>query len=278
MKTKYRTIFISDIHLGSKDCKADLLLDFLKHNSCNTLYLVGDIIDGWKIQQNKWKWKKSHSEVVRTLLKLSKKTRIIYVVGNHDEFIRPMLSHGISFGKIEFVNKAEHIGINGKRYLVIHGDMFDGIGKIAPWLGFLGDKLYDIMLDLNSKYNWIRHKFGFGYWSFSKVLKHKVKSAVDFIFEYEKNLVEYCKRKFYDGVVCGHTHSPTIKLVDDIIMINDGDFVESVSAVVEDFDGNFILLEYVEQNWIATKVLLSDYNKILNKDSCKPFNPEEPKE
>lgn len=274
----YRSIFISDIHLGSKDCKADLLVDFLKHNSANTIYLVGDILDFWKIKQNKWKWKKSHTDVIRILLKISKHSRVVYVIGNHDEAIRPYISHGISFGKIEFVNKTDHIGVNGKRYLVIHGDMFDGISNIAPWLGFLGDKAYDVLLDLNSKYNWIRHKLGFGYWSFSKVLKHKVKGAVDFIFEYEKNLVEYCKRKFYDGVICGHTHSPTINLVDGIIMINDGDFVESISVVVEDFDGNFILLEYIERKWIATKVLLSDYNKILNKDSCESFNPEEPKE
>nr|QMP83454.1 MAG: UDP-2,3-diacylglucosamine hydrolase [Caudoviricetes sp.] len=275
MRNKYRAIFISDTHLGSKDCKADLLLNFLEHNSCNTLYLVGDIIDGWKIQQNKWKWKKSHTDVIRFILKLSKKTRIIYVVGNHDEFLRPVLPHGISFGKIEFLNKTEHIGINGKRYLVIHGDMFDGIGKIAPWLGFVGDRLYDILLDLNSKYNWIRHKFGFGYWSFSKVLKHKVKGAVDFIFDYEKNLVEYCKRKFYDGVVCGHTHSNEIKFIEGIVYINDGDFVESVSAIAEDFDGNFILLEYVEQNWIATKILLNNVNEILVGELCNSYIPKE---
>lgn len=242
MRNKYRAIFISDTHLGSKDCKADLLLNFLENNSCNTLYLVGDIIDGWKIQQNKWKWKKSHTDVIRFILKLSKKTRIIYVVGNHDEFLRPILPHGISFGKIEFVNKTDHIGINGKRYLVIHGDMFDGISKIAPWLGFLGDKLYDLILDLNSKYNWLRHKFGFGYWSFSKVLKHKVKGAVDFIFDYEKNLVEYADRKFYDGVIAGHIHHAEIKSIEGIEYMNDGDWVESCTALVENFDGTFEII------------------------------------
>ncbi len=243
-QTKYRSIFISDTHLGSKDAKADLLLDFLKHNSANTYYLVGDIIDFWKIKQNKWKWKKSHTDVVRKILKISKDSGVIYVIGNHDEVIRPYISHGINFGKIEFVNKIDHIGANGKRYLVIHGDMFDGISKIAPWLGFVGDKLYDLVLDLNSKYNWIRHKFGFGYWSFSKVLKKKVKGAVDFIFDYENNLVDYCKRKFYEGVICGHIHSAEIKTIEDIEYFNSGDWVESCTALVENFDGTFEIIHW----------------------------------
>ena len=260
MKNHYRSIWISDIHLGSKDCKADLLLNFLEHNSSNTLYLIGDIIDGWKVQQNKWRWKKSHSDVIRHLLKLSKKTRIIYVVGNHDEFMRPLLSHGIAFGKIEFCNKTDHIGVNGNRYLVIHGDMFDGIGKIAPWLGFLGDKLYDLMLDLNSKYNWIRHKLGFGYWSFSKVLKHKVKGAVDFIFEYEKNLVDYCKRKFYDGVICGHIHHAEIKSIDSIDYMNDGDWVESCTALVEHFDGTFEIITWDTMTQESSHAMDTDSN------------------
>jgi len=244
MKTKYRSIFISDTHLGSKDAKADLLLDFLKHNSANTYYLVGDIIDLWKIKQNKWKWKKSHTEVIRKFLKISKNFRVVYVIGNHDEAIRPYISHGINFGKIEFTNKIDHIGVNGKRYLVIHGDMFDGISKIAPWLGFLGDKAYDLLLSLNSDYNWIRHKLGFGYWSFSKVLKHKVKSAVDFIFKFETNLVDYCQRKFYDGVVCGHIHSAEIKSIEGIDYLNTGDWVESCTALVEHFDGTFEIIHW----------------------------------
>ncbi len=242
MKNKYRTIFISDIHLGSKHSKADFLLNFLKYNTANTYYLIGDIIDGWQIKQNKWKWKKSHTDVVRKLLKISKDSRVVYVVGNHDEFLRPFLSHGISFGKIEFVNKTDHIGINGKRYLVIHGDMFDGISKLSPWLCYLGDKAYDLLLDLNTYYNFIRHKLGFGYWSFSKVLKKKVKGAVDFVFNFENNIVDYCKRKFYDGVICGHTHFPVIKCIEGIDYINSGDFQESCTAIVEHFDGTFEII------------------------------------
>lgn len=245
MKNKYRSIFISDIHLGSKDCKAELLCDFLKHNSANSIYLIGDIIDGWKIQNNKWKWKKSHNNVIRHILNKSKKgSRIIYVIGNHDEFLRPLLPYNFSLGKIDIVNKIDHIGVNGNRYLVIHGDLFDGIGKIAPWLGYLGDAAYDILLSLNSKYNWVRHKLGFGYWSFSRYLKNKVKGAVDFIFQYEKNLVDYCRRKNYDGVICGHIHHAEIKSIEGIIYMNDGDWVESCTALVENFDGTFEIITW----------------------------------
>lgn len=245
MKNKYRSIFISDIHLGTKDCKADLLCDFLKNNTANTIYLIGDIIDGWKIQQNRLKWYKSHTDVIRHILKHSKKgSRIVYVAGNHDEFLRPLLPYNVSFGKIDFVNKADHIGVDGKRYLVIHGDMFDGISKLAPWISYLGDKAYDWLLYLNTKYNWIRHKLGFGYWSFSKFIKHKVKGAVDFIFQFEQNLVDYCSRKFYDGVICGHIHHAEIKQINGITYMNDGDWVESCTALVENFDGTFEIITW----------------------------------
>jgi UDP-2,3-diacylglucosamine pyrophosphatase LpxH len=252
MKNTYRSIFISDVHLGTRDSKAELLTDFLKNNSANTIYLVGDIIDGWRIQQNRWKWKKSHTNVVRQLLNHAKRgSRIIYIAGNHDEFLRPLIPYKFSFGKIEIANRAEHIGVNGERYLVIHGDMFDGITKLAPWLGYLGDKAYDLLLYLNTKYNWLRHKCGFGYWSFSKFLKHKVKGAVDFIFEYEDNLADYARRKFYDGVICGHIHFFDIKMLQGIKYINCGDFVESCSVVVENFDGSFEIITMVNGEWTS---------------------------
>lgn len=244
MKNKYRSIFISDIHLGSKDAKAELLLNFLKYNIANTYYLNGDILDLWKIKQNKWKWKKPHTEVIRKLLKISKESRVIYVIGNHDETIRSYVSHGITIGKIEFSNKIEHIGVNGKRYIVIHGDMFDGIGKLAPWLAYVGDKAYDVLLSLNTYYNYARHKLGFGYWSFSKVLKKKVKGAVDFVLNFEKNIVDYCRRKFYDGAIIGHTHTPIIKTIEGIDILNSGDWVESCSALVEHFDGRFEIIHW----------------------------------
>lgn len=248
MKTKkYKSIFISDLHLGTQFCKAEQLNDFLKHNSCETLYLVGDIIDGWAAQQNKLKWSHSHSQVVRRILKLANKTNVIYVVGNHDEFLRPMVNIGITFGQISVVNQCDHIGIDGKKYLVTHGDLFDGVSNLAPWLSLLGNKGYDIILSINSKFNWVRHKLGFGYWSISKYLKHKVKQAVDFMFQFEVNLTDYCKKRGYDGVIVGHIHHAEIKLVNDIIYMNDGDWVESMSALVENHDGTWEIIYWTTE-------------------------------
>ena len=247
MQTTFRAIFISDVHLGSKDCKAEQLNNFLKNNSCEILYLVGDIIDGWKIQQNRLRWKQSHTNVVRRILGASKRnTKVVYVAGNHDEFLRPMIPLDISFGNIEIVNQTTHIGLNGKKYLVVHGDLFDGITRLAPWLSFLGDRAYDFVLSLNSKFNWIRHKLGFGYWSLSQFLKHRVKKAVDFIFQFEKNLATYCKKRKFDGVICGHIHHPEIKQIDGVFYMNDGDWVESCSALVETHSGEFKLVTWTK--------------------------------
>jgi UDP-2,3-diacylglucosamine pyrophosphatase LpxH len=246
---KYRTIFISDVHLGTRDCQANKLNNFLKHNSCETLYLVGDIIDAWKIQQNKWRWKQSHTNVVRRILGHAKRgTKVIYVAGNHDEFLRPMIPYGFSFGLIEIQNQTEHIGVDGKRYLITHGDLFDGITRLAPWLAFLGDKLYDLVLDWNSKFNWIRRKLGFGYWSLSKYLKHRVKKASDFMFQFENNLAKYCKKRGYDGVICGHIHHAEIKEIDGVTYMNDGDWVESCTALVEHHDGRWEIVTWTQES------------------------------
>ena len=244
----YRSIFISDVHLGTRDCKAEQLNNFLKHNTCDTLYLVGDIIDAWRIQQNKWRWKQSHTNVVRRVLGHAKRgTRVVYVAGNHDEFLRPMISYGFSFGLIEITNQIEHIGADGRHYLVVHGDLFDGITRLAPWLAFLGDKAYDFILSLNSKFNWIRHKFGFGYFSLSKYLKHRVKKAIDFMFKFEQNLAGYCKKRGFDGVICGHIHHAEIKEIDGIIYMNDGDWVESCTALVEHHDGRWEIITWTKE-------------------------------
>jgi UDP-2,3-diacylglucosamine pyrophosphatase LpxH len=244
----YRSIFISDVHLGTKDCKAALLNNFLKHHSCDTLYLVGDIIDAWKIQQNKWRWKQSHTNVVRRILSHAKRgTRVVYVAGNHDEFLRPMIPYGFSFGSIEICNQTEHLGVDGKRYLVTHGDLFDGITRLAPWISFLGDRAYDVVLSLNSKFNCIRHRLGFGYFSLSQYLKQRVKKAVDFIFQFEKNLVLYCKKRGFDGVICGHIHHAEIKDIDGTMYMNDGDWVESCTALVEHHDGRWEIVTWTEE-------------------------------
>ena len=248
MKKTYRSIFISDVHLGTKDCKAGHLNNFLKHNSCETLYLVGDIIDAWKIKQNKWRWKQSHTNVVRRILGHAKRdTRIVYVLGNHDEFLRPYLQYNLNFGMVEMHNQIEHIGADGKRYLVVHGDLFDGITRLAPWLSFLGDKAYDTILSLNSKFNWILHRMGIGYFSLSRFLKRKVKKAVDFMFQFEVNLATYCKKRGYDGVICGHIHHAEIKEIDGVIYMNDGDWVESMTALVENHDGTWQIVTWTQE-------------------------------
>jgi UDP-2,3-diacylglucosamine pyrophosphatase LpxH len=244
----YRSIFISDCHLGTRDSQAEKLNNFLKHNTCETLYLVGDILDIWKIQQNKWRWKQSHTNVVRRILGHSKRgTRVIYIAGNHDEFLRPLMPYDIGFGNIEIANQAEHIGLDGKHYLVTHGDLFDGITRLAPWFVFLGDKAYDFMLSFNTKFNWLRHRLGFGYWSLSQYLKQRVKKAVDFIFRFEKNLAAYCKKRGFDGVICGHIHSAEIKEIDGITYMNDGDWVESCTALVEHHDGKWEIITWTTE-------------------------------
>ena len=241
----YRSIFVSDIHFGTRDCKADQLNNFLKHNTCETLYLVGDIIDAWKITQNKWRWKQSHSNAIRRILGHAKRgTRVVYVVGNHDEFLRPLIQYGFSFGRVEIVNQCEHIGRDGKHYLVTHGDLFDGITKLAPWLAFLGDKAYDFVLNLNSWFNAARHRLGFGYWSLSRFLKHKVKTSANFIFQFEHNLAAYCKKRGFDGVICGHIHHAEIRDIDGITYMNDGDWVESMTALVEHHSGKWEIITW----------------------------------
>jgi len=248
MKTTYRTIFISDVHLGTKDCKAEALNNFLKNNTCEMLYLVGDIIDAWKIKQNKWRWKQSHTNVVRRILGHAKRnTRVIYVLGNHDEFLRPYLQYNLNFGMVELHNQIEHIGADGKHYLVVHGDLFDGITRLAPWLSFLGDKAYDFILSINNRYNWFLHRIGVGYFSLSRFLKHKVKKAVDFIFQFEKNLAGYCKKRGFDGVICGHIHYAEIKEIDGVVYMNDGDWVESCTALVEHHNGTWEIITWTQE-------------------------------
>ena len=246
--TKYKTICISDCHLGTKDAQADILNNFLKHHTCEDLFLVGDIIDGWKIQQNKWRWKQSHTNVIRRLLGFAKHgVRVTFVTGNHDEFIRPFVAHGLTFDGIYVCNQAEYRSIDGKLFLITHGDMFDGITRLAPWLNFLGDKAYDAVLWINTHFNYFRHRMGFGYWSLSKYLKHKVKKAIDFVFKFEETITDYCAKRGFDGVICGHIHTPEIKTMpNDIIYMNDGDWVETCSALVEHYDGRWEIIYWTK--------------------------------
>lgn len=241
---KYRSIFISDLHLGTKGCQADVLNDFLKNHSCETLYLVGDILDFWKLKSGKWHWPQSHTNVIRKILGKAKNgTEVIYILGNHDETFRIWASdYDLKFGNVKILNEIVHIGVDGKKYYVTHGDVFDGITRMNRWIYLLGDKSYDFALWFNKWFNKIRTRLGFPYWSLSKWLKHNVKKALTFLVEYEKSIVKYCKKKGYDGIISGHIHTPQIKTIDGIIYMNDGDFVENCSALVETMEGEFKII------------------------------------
>ena len=238
----YRAIFISDLHLGTPGCQAEALLEFLKTHSCDTLYLVGDIIDGWQLRR-KWYWPQAHNDVVQKLLRKARKgCRVIYVPGNHDEFARDFLDH--SFGGVEVVESAVHVTADGKKLWVIHGDYFDGVIQFAKWLAYLGDTLYDWALKANRHLNYMRGRLGMPYWSLSAYHKLKVKKAVNFISDFEVAVAHEAKKRGYDGVVCGHIHHAEIRNIDGVLYCNDGDWVESLSTLVEHQDGRLEILTF----------------------------------
>lgn len=241
-KKHYRAIFISDLHLGTPGCQAEALLEFLKTHSCDTLYLVGDIIDGWQLRR-KWYWPQAHNDVVQKLLRKARKgCRVVYVPGNHDEFARDFLDH--SFGGVEVVEHAVHVTIDGKKLWVIHGDYFDGVIQFAKWLAYLGDTLYEWALKANRHLNYMRGRMGMPYWSLSAYLKLKVKKAVNFISDFEVAVAHEAKKLGYDGVVCGHIHHAEIREIDGVLYCNDGDWVESLSTLVEHHDGRLEILTF----------------------------------
>ncbi len=238
--TRYRTLFLSDLHLGARGSQADLLLDFLRHNDADMIYLVGDIVDGWRLK-NGWYWPQAHNDVVQKLLrKVRKGARVIYVPGNHDEFARQYT--GLVFGGVEVVDHAIHVTADGKKMLIIHGDQFDIVVKHARWLAHLGDWAYELAIWLNTHYNRVRRALGLGYWSFSAWAKLKVKDAVNFIGDFEQTLAAEAARRGVDGVVCGHIHHATIKTLHGVVYVNTGDFVESCTAVAEHPDGRLEIL------------------------------------
>jgi len=238
----FRALFISDVHLGARGCQAELLLDFLRHHDADIIYLVGDIVDGWRLRSN-WYWPQTHNDVVQKLLRKARKgARTIYVPGNHDEFLRDY--YGTHFGGIEVVERYIHVGADGRRYLVIHGDHFDLVVTQARWLAHLGDHAYTIAIALNRIFNDLRRRFGFGYWSLSQWAKRKVKNAVNYIGEFEKTLVLEATRSGTSGVICGHIHHAAIHNDFGIVYINCGDWVESCTAVVEHADGRFEIITW----------------------------------
>ena len=246
---KFRAIFISDIHLGTRGCKADFLLDFLKHTESDKLYLVGDIIDGWRLKKG-WYWLQSHNDVLQKILRKARKgTDVIYVPGNHDEFARDYI--GLEFGSIKVRRDVLHKGIQGKRFLVMHGDECDGVMIYAKWLAVLGDGAYSAALALNNWLNSARRILGLPYWSLSKYLKQKVKNAVQFMSNYEKEMARFAKDRGVDGVICGHIHHAEIKEIDGITYCNDGDWVESCTALVEHYDGRFEIVAWADMRGLV---------------------------
>ena len=241
---RFRTIWISDIHLGTTGCQAARLLEFLQATESETLYLVGDIIDGWQLKR-RWYWDQTHNNVVQNVLKKAKKgTEVIFVPGNHDEAIRQVIN--LDFGGIRIRDELVHVTANGKRMLVLHGDRFDGVIACAKWLAYVGDSLYTMILKFNQVYNKWRARAGLPYWSLSQYLKLKVKNAVSYITSFEQALAAEARRKGVDGVICGHIHKPEIRDIDGITYCNDGDWVESLSALVEDHTGELRLVSWQE--------------------------------
>ncbi|MFL0810755.1 MAG: UDP-2,3-diacylglucosamine diphosphatase [Agarilytica sp.] len=242
----YRSIFISDVHLGTKDCKAHHLSEFLKFNACEQLYLVGDIFDGWRMKSGVY-WHKSFNRVIRHLLKLSKTgTPVYYVTGNHDEFLRKYANN--AFDNIHIVNRITHTCAKNKRYLVIHGDQFEGVTRCSIVLKYIGDVGYEFLMLLNRAFNILRARWGYGYWSFAAFLKTHIKRAKEYIHDYEAAVSLGAKKQGFDGVICGHIHQAAQKDINGIAYLNTGDWVESCTAVVEDFEGNFKLVYWLKSS------------------------------
>lgn len=238
----FRTIWISDIHLGFRGAQADKLLDFLKHTESDYMFLVGDIIDGWKLK-NGWYWPQEHNDVVQKILRKARKgCKVLYLPGNHDEFGREYL--GFKFGGIQVMNEKIHKLADGRRFLIVHGDQFDVVVRYARWLAFLGDYAYSMAIWANQWVNLFRKMFGLPYWSLSNFLKQRVKTAVNFIGEFEEALVHLAHDRKVDGIVCGHIHHAAMKQIGDIWYCNDGDWVESCTALVEHRDGRLELISW----------------------------------
>ena len=254
----YRTIWISDIHLGTRGCKADFLLDFLRHTESDHLYLVGDIVDGWRLRRS-WYWVQSHNDVIQKVLRKARKgTKVVYIPGNHDEWLRDYTQ--IQLGEVLLLDHAMHETADGRRLLVLHGDAFDGVVRYAKWLALLGDGAYNAALHLNHYFNLVRRRFGYPYWSLSAYLKSRVKNAVEFVGNYANAIVAEARKHGVDGIVCGHIHQAEMRDMNGVLYCNDGDWVESCTALVEHFDGSLEIL-----HWMTLR-------------ACDPFNPPDQRE
>lgn len=255
-KQHFESIFISDIHLATYGCKAKILSDFLKHHSSENLFLVGDIIDGWHLKKGVF-FPESHVKIIKKFLKISETTNVVYIIGNHDEELRKWLKHFPQLGRIKITNEYHYIDIKGKKHLVVHGDQFDFLMTNSKWVMHLGDWLYDALIRVNDVYNKMRIKLGFDYWSLSQWLKSHTKEAVNFVTGYKEAMATYCMKHGYDGVICGHIHTAEIGQIEVkdslnlrspkmISYMNDGDWVESCTALVETMEGEWKIINWAK--------------------------------
>ena len=239
---RFRSIFVSDVHLGFKGCQAQMLLDFLRSTRCEYLFLVGDIIDVWNMRHGLY-WPQAHNDVIRTLLGKAKHgTKVVYVPGNHDEVFREYA--GTVFGNLSIELEHVHETVDGRRLLILHGDEFDSVVKCSPWLAHLGAGAYAALLWLNRYVNAVRKRLGKKYWSLAAFLKHKVKNAVSYIANFEHAVAAAARKRKVDGLVCGHIHRAEMRMIDDVLYCNDGDWVESCTALVEHPDGRLEILDW----------------------------------
>ncbi|MEL0131745.1 MAG: UDP-2,3-diacylglucosamine diphosphatase [Betaproteobacteria bacterium] len=266
----FRTVWISDIHLGTKDCKAKELLEFIKHCRAKKIYLVGDIIDGWALKK-RWFWPQEHNDVIQKLLRQARKgTEVIFIPGNHDEFARQFC--GLNFGGIQVRHDDVHVTADGKKLWVTHGDLYDNIMQYARWIAFIGDRAYTFALWLNRAFNRIRLKLNYPYWSLSQYLKHKVKAAVSCITAFEDLLIREAKIKQCDGVVCGHIHKAELRIIDHITYANDGDWVESMTALIENHDGSLQIIDWNEVGLINVLTEKETLTSIPSREEIKELS------
>jgi UDP-2,3-diacylglucosamine pyrophosphatase LpxH len=247
----YRTIFISDAHLGTRGCRSEFLADFLKRSSCRHLFLVGDMIDGWRLRKS-WYWDESHDDVLRQIVRHARGgADVTYIPGNHDEMFRSWLPMGLEICGIKLCRQSEHTTADGKRLLVLHGDEFDSVVRYAKFLALLGDWAYTAALTINRYFNAVRRRLGYPYWSLSAWLKRQVKEAVKAIDRFETALAAEAQSRGFDGVVCGHIHHPEMREVHGVLYMNDGDWVESCTALVEHHDGRLELIDWAAANELS---------------------------
>jgi len=238
----YRTIWISDVHLGTRHSQVGKLLDFLRQTECEQLYIVGDFIDGWQLRR-KWFWTEEYNVLVQKLLRKNRKqTRVTFIIGNHDEFLEQFL--GLNFGAVQLAERTVHIAADGKRYVVLHGHQFDGLAHFNRLLDRVGSALYERILDMNVWVNKVRRLLGFGYWSFASYIKLKAKRAMKYVNDYEEALIQFARKSEACGIICGHIHRPEIRQVGDVVYMNCGDWIENCTALVEDFTGKISLINF----------------------------------